>query len=63
MIRRLIILLFIVGDLPVNSLGVKKMAKSNLSQKILKAIVFTDMADFTKISAQDEQKALDLIKD
>ena len=38
------------------------MAKSNLSQKKLKAIVFTDMADFTKISAQDEQKALDLIQ-
>jgi hypothetical protein len=38
------------------------MAKSNLTQKKLKAIVFTDMADFTKISAQDEQKALDLIQ-
>tara|TARA_B100000959_G_scaffold202616_1_gene212079 strand:+ start:15 stop:884 length:870 start_codon:yes stop_codon:yes gene_type:complete len=38
------------------------MTKSNLSQKKLKAIVFTDMADFTKISAQDEQKALDLIQ-
>jgi len=38
------------------------MTKSNLTQKKLKAIVFTDMADFTKISAQDEQKALDLIQ-
>ena len=38
------------------------MSKTNLSQKKLKAIVFTDMADFTKISAQDEQKALDLIQ-
>ena len=36
--------------------------KKSLSQKKLKAIVFTDMADFTKISAQDEQKALDLIQ-
>ena len=33
-----------------------------LSQKKLKAIVFTDIVDFTKISAQDEQKALDLIQ-
>ena len=33
-----------------------------LSQKKLKAIVFTDMADFTKISAQDEQVALELIQ-
>ena len=38
------------------------MAKSNLSQKKLKAIVFTDIADFTSISAQDEQKALELIQ-
>ena len=38
------------------------MAKSNISKKKLKAIVFTDMADFTTISAQDEQKALDLIQ-
>jgi len=38
------------------------MTKSNLSQKKLKAIVFTDMADFTTISAQDEDKALDLIQ-
>ena len=36
--------------------------KKSLSQKKLKAIVFTDMADFTKISAQDEHKALDLIQ-
>ena len=33
-----------------------------ISQKKLKAIVFTDIADFTTISAQDEQKALDLIQ-
>ena len=38
------------------------MSKSNISQKKLKAIVFTDIVDFTKISAQDEQKALDLIQ-
>ena len=38
------------------------MTKSNISQKKLKAIVFTDIVDFTKISAQDEQKALDLIQ-
>ena len=29
-----------------------------LSQKKLKAIVFTEIVDFTKISAQDEQKKL-----
>ena len=33
----------------------------SLSQKKLKAIVFTDIVDFTKLSAEDEQKALDLI--
>ena len=38
------------------------MTKSNISQKKLKAIVFTDMADFTTISSHDEQKALDLIQ-
>ena len=38
------------------------MTKSNISQKKLKAIVFTDMADFTTISENDEQKALDLIQ-
>ena len=38
------------------------MTKSNLSRKKLKAIVFTDIADFTSISAQDEQKALELIQ-
>ena len=43
-------------------MGVKKMAKSNISTKKLKAIVFTDMADFTTISENDEQKALDLIQ-
>ena len=36
--------------------------KKIISQKKLKAIVFTDMADFTKISAQDEQVALELIQ-
>ena len=38
------------------------MTKSNISQKKLKAIVFTDMADFTTISAQDEENALELIQ-
>ena len=38
------------------------MPTPQISQKKLKAIVFTDMADFTTISAQDEQKALDLIQ-
>ena len=36
--------------------------KKVILQKKLKAIVFTDMADFTKISAQNEQKALDRIQ-
>ena len=36
--------------------------KKSLSQKKLKAIVFTDMADFTQISAQDEENALELIQ-
>jgi class 3 adenylate cyclase len=38
------------------------MPSSDLSKKKLKAIVFTDIANFTKLSAQDEQKALDLIQ-
>ena len=38
------------------------MSTKQLTQKKLKAIVFTDMADFTTISAQDEQQALDLIQ-
>ena len=38
------------------------MTKSNISTKKLKAIVFTDIVDFTKLSAKDEQKALDLIQ-
>jgi len=38
------------------------MSTKQISQKKLKAIVFTDIADFTKISARDEQKALDLIQ-
>ena len=37
------------------------MTKSNISTKKLKAIVFTDIVDFTKLSADDEQKALDII--
>ena len=37
------------------------MSKSNISTKKLKAIVFTDIVDFTKLSANDEQKALDII--
>jgi len=37
------------------------MSKSNISQKKLKAIVFTDIVDFTKLSADDEQKALEVI--
>ena len=37
------------------------MTKSNISQKKLKAIVFTDIVGFTKISAEDEQHALDII--
>ena len=38
------------------------MSSPRISKKKLKAIVFTDMADFTTISAQDEDKALDLIQ-
>ena len=38
------------------------MPSSQISKKKLKAIVFTDMADFTQISAQDGQTALDLIQ-
>ena len=37
------------------------MPSQQISKKKLKAIVFTDIADFTKLSAQDEQKALDLL--
>ena len=37
------------------------MSKSNILQKKLKAIVFTDIVDFTKISADDEHHALELI--
>ena len=37
------------------------MPSPQISKKKLKAIVFTDIADFTKLSAQDEQKALDLL--
>ena len=38
------------------------MPSPQISKKKLKAIVFTDMADFTQISAQDGQTALDLIQ-
>ena len=38
------------------------MSKSQISKKKLKAIVFTDRADFTTISVQDEQKAIDIIQ-
>lgn len=38
------------------------MSTRLITQKKLKAIVFTDMADFTTISAQDEEKALNLIQ-
>ena len=34
---------------------------TQISTKKLKAIVFTDIVDFTKISAEDEQLALDII--
>ena len=37
------------------------MTKSNISTKKLKAIVFTDIVDFTQLSADDEQKALEII--
>ena len=38
------------------------MTNQKISTKKLKAIVFTDMANFTSISAKDEQRALDLIE-
>ena len=37
------------------------MSNKRISTKKLKAIVFTDIVDFTKISAKDEQNALDII--
>ena len=37
------------------------MPKSSISTKKLKAIVFTDIVDFTQLSADDEQKALEII--
>ena len=37
------------------------MANNQISNKKLKAIVFTDIVDFTKLSAEDEQHALNLI--
>ena len=38
------------------------MSTKQILQKKLKAIVFTDIADFTSISAKDEQKAVELIQ-
>ena len=38
-----------------------KMSRTCISTKKLKAIVFTDIVDFTKLSAKDEQKALEVI--
>ena len=38
------------------------MPLSQIFQKKLKAIIFTDIANFTNLSAQNEQKALDLIQ-
>jgi|TARA_B100000959_G_scaffold256021_1_gene288861 class 3 adenylate cyclase len=37
------------------------MTNQKISTKKLKAIVFTDIVDFTKMSAEDEQHALDII--
>ena len=37
------------------------MVNTQISNKKLKAIVFTDIVDFTKLSAEDEQHALNLI--
>ena len=37
------------------------MTKNQISNKKLKAIVFTDIVDFTKLSAEDEQHALNII--
>jgi len=37
------------------------MTNQKISTKKLKAIVFTDIVDFTKISAEDEQQALNII--
>jgi len=37
------------------------MANTQISNKKLKAIVFTDIVDFSKLSAKDEQHALNLI--
>ena len=37
------------------------MSTKQISTKELKAIVFTDIVDFTKLSAEDEQKALEVI--
>ena len=38
------------------------MSTNQILQKKLKAIVFTDIADFTYLSAKDEQKAVELIQ-
>ena len=37
------------------------MTNKNISKKKLKAIVFTDIVNFTKLSAENEQKALEII--
>ena len=38
------------------------MPNQNITKKKLKAIVFTDIVDFTKLSSEDEQQALNLIQ-
>ena len=38
------------------------MSTNQILQKKLKAIVFTDIADFTSLSAKDEQKAVEVIQ-
>ena len=38
------------------------MSNQKITTKKLKAIVFTDIVNFTSISAKDEQVALDLIQ-
>ena len=38
------------------------MSNQKISTKKLRAIVFTDIVNFTQLSAKDEQAALDLIQ-
>ena len=38
------------------------MPNQNITKKKLQAIVFTDIVDFTKLSSEDEQEALNLIQ-